>query len=68
MLQKKFNEAEIIYPQSVWAPRASLMAAYAYFSQAYYEDAILELNRFIKKYNNLKLMVNSCIIWERKLS
>jgi len=48
---KKFNEAEIIYPQSVWAPRASLMAAYAYFSQAYYEDAILELNRFIKKYN-----------------
>ena len=48
---KKFNEAEIIYPQSVWAPRASLMAAYAYFSQAYYEDSILELNRFIKKYN-----------------
>ena len=48
---KKFNEAEIIYPQSVWAPRASLMAAYAYFSQSYYEDAILELDRFIKKYN-----------------
>jgi len=47
---KKFNEAEIIYPQSIWAPRASLMAAYAYFSQAYYDDAILELNRFIKKY------------------
>tara|TARA_B100001175_G_C19511564_1_gene644264 strand:+ start:831 stop:1673 length:843 start_codon:yes stop_codon:yes gene_type:complete len=48
---KKFNEAEIIYPQSIWAPRASLMASYSYFSQAYYDDAILELNRFIKKYN-----------------
>ena len=48
---KKFNEAEIIYPQSIWAPRASLMAAYAYFSQAYYDDAILELDRFVKKYD-----------------
>ena len=25
---KKFNEAEILYPQSIWAPRASLMSAY----------------------------------------
>ena len=27
---KKFNEAEILYPQSIWAPRSSLMAAYAF--------------------------------------
>ena len=27
------------------------MAAYAYFSQAYYDDAILELDRFVKKYD-----------------
>ena len=47
---KKFNEVEIIYPQSIWAPRASLMAAYGYYSQSYYEDAILELERFLKKY------------------
>ena len=49
---KKFNEAELIYPQSIWAPRANLMAAYAYFSGFYYGDAILELNKFLDKYNN----------------
>ena len=47
---KKFNEAEILFPQSQWAPRAALMAAYAYYSQDYYSDAIAELNRFIKVY------------------
>ena len=26
---KKFNEAELLYPQSDWAPRSSLMAAYS---------------------------------------
>ena len=30
---KKFNEAELLYPQSSWAPRAALMSAYAYYSQ-----------------------------------
>ena len=49
---KKFNEAEILYPQSEWAPRSTLMAAYAYYSQDYYYDAITELERFIKKYPN----------------
>ena len=49
---KKFNEAEILYPQSEWAPRSVLMAAYAYYSQDYYFDAISELERFIKKYPN----------------
>ena len=47
---KKFNEAEILYPQSEWAPKSTLMAAYAYYSQDYYYDAISELERFIKKY------------------
>ena len=28
---KKFNEAELLYPQSEWAPKAALMAAYAYY-------------------------------------
>ena len=32
---KKFNEVEILFPQSVWAPKSSLMAAYAYFSKDY---------------------------------
>ena len=49
---KKFSEAELLYPQSVWAPRAVLMAAYGYFSQGYYTYAINELERFIVKYKN----------------
>ena len=49
---RKFNEAELLYPQSVWAPRAALMAAYAYFSQLYYDDTILELEKFLQKYKN----------------
>jgi len=47
---KKFNEAEILYPQSIWAPRAALMAAYSYYLQDYYGDATAELERFIKVY------------------
>ena len=47
---KKFNEAEILFPQSIWAPRSILMAAYAYYSDAYYGDAIFELNRYLKTY------------------
>ena len=49
---KKFNEAEILYPQSNWAPKSALMAAYSYFSQAYYSDSIYELERFLKTYPN----------------
>ena len=51
---KKFNEAELLYPQSVWAPKAALMAAYAYYSQDYYFDAEYELKRFLKVYPNQK--------------
>ena len=47
---KKFNEAEILFPQSEWAPKSILMAAYAYYTQDYYEDTIIELQRFIKLY------------------
>ena len=47
---KKFNEAETLYPQSSWAPKAALMAAYSYYSQDYYADSIMELERFIKIY------------------
>ncbi len=51
---KKFNEAELLYPQSDWAPKAALMAAYSYYSQDYYYDAEYELNRFLKVYPNEK--------------
>ena len=49
---KKFNEAEVLFPQSEFAPKAALMAAYSYYSQNYYGDAIAELERFIKIYPN----------------
>jgi len=47
---KQFNEAELLYPQSEWAPKAILMASYGYYTQGYYQSAGDELNRFIKKY------------------
>jgi len=49
---KKFNEAELLYPQSIWAPRAALMASYSYFAYFYYSDAVLELEKFLDKYKN----------------
>ena len=49
---KKFNEVELLYPQSIWAPRSTLMAAYAYYSDLYFSDAIFELERFLNKYKN----------------
>ncbi len=47
---KKFSEAELLFPQSVWAPRAVLMSAYGYFTQGYYGYAINDLERFLVKY------------------
>ena len=49
---KKFTEAELLFPQSAWAPKSALMAAYSYFSSAYYADAIYEIERFLKTYPN----------------
>ena len=51
---KKFNEAEMLFPQSKWAPKSALMAAYSYYTQDYYLDAVAELERFIKLYPNNK--------------
>ncbi len=47
---KKFSEAELLFPQSIWAPRAALMSAYSYYSNEYYADTIYELERFLKTY------------------
>ncbi len=47
---KKFNEAEMLFPQSEWAPKSALMAAYSYYAQDYYGDAVAELERFLKVY------------------
>ena len=51
---KKFNEAELLYPQSQWAPKAALMAGYTYYSDNYYGDAIFEIERYLKTYPNHK--------------
>ena len=47
---KKFNEAELLFPQSPWAAKSVLMAAYAYYSDGYYSDAIYELERYLTTY------------------
>ena len=51
---KKFNEVEILFPQSIWAPKSALMAAYAYYSQDFYGDSIAEVERFIRVYPSYK--------------
>lgn len=43
-----FDEIERQHPYSVWAPRAQIMAAYAYYSANKYDDAVLTLERFIQ--------------------
>ena len=48
----KFKEAELIFPQSDWAPMASLMAAYSYYSQDYYFDAEEQIEDYLKRYPN----------------
>ena len=54
---EKFNEAELLYPQSLWAPRSSLMSAYSFYYGSYYVDAIEELNRFKEIYPNHERIV-----------
>ena len=46
----KFLEAELLYPQSEWAPRSALMASYSYYLQNYYAEALSNLERFLITY------------------
>ena len=47
---KKFLEAELLYPQSEWASKSSLMASYAYYIEGNYSGALYNLERFLKTY------------------
>ncbi len=47
---QKFLEAELLFPQSIWASRSALMAAYSYYLQNYYAEALLNLERYLKTY------------------
>ena len=51
---KKFLEAEILLPQSQWAPKSVLMASYSYYMQSYYSLAIENIKRYFKTYPNDK--------------
>ena len=48
--KKKFKEAESLMPQSTWAAKASLMAAYADYNRNAYSDSVFGLERHINNY------------------
>ena len=45
---KLFDEIERQYPYSEWSSRAEIMAAYSYFQDEKFDDAIMALDRFIQ--------------------
>ncbi|MCC7045178.1 MAG: outer membrane protein assembly factor BamD, partial [Alphaproteobacteria bacterium] len=45
---KAFDEVERQHPYSVWATKAQLMAAFAYYQKNRYDEAIIALDRFIQ--------------------
>ncbi len=47
---QKFLEAELLFPQSSWAPKSALMASYSFYLQNYYSEALSNLNRYLKTY------------------
>ena len=51
---KKFLESELLFPQSEWAARSSLMASYSYYMQNFYAEALSNLERYLKTYPNDK--------------
>ena len=53
----KFLEAEILYPQSKWAPKSALMAAYSFYLQNFYAEAISNLERYLTTYPQDKNLV-----------
>ena len=51
---QKFLEAELLFPQSDWAPKSAIMASYSYYIQNYYSEALSNLDRYLKTYPNDK--------------
>ena len=47
---KKFLDAELLFPQSEWAPKSALMASYSYYLQNFYAEAVENLQRYLKTY------------------
>jgi len=57
LASKKFLEAEILFPQSQWAPKSLIMASYSYYLQDYYNESIRSLKRYLENYPNDKNLV-----------
>ena len=53
----KFIESEMLYPQSIWAPKSAIMASYSYYLQNYYVEAIGNLERYLETYPNNKFEI-----------
>ena len=47
---KKFLESEMLFPQSIWAPKSALMSAYSYYMMDNYSSAKSNLERYIGTY------------------
>jgi len=45
---KGFEEVDRQHPYSVWATKAEIMAAFAYYQSNKYDEAIIALDRFIQ--------------------
>ena len=48
----KFLEAELAYPQSIWAAKSLLMASYSLYLQENFVEARFHLERYLKIYPN----------------
>jgi len=53
---EKFLESELLFPQSIWAPKSVLMAAYSLYMLDNYSDAKFNLERYINTYPKDKNM------------
>ena len=47
---KKFSEAESMLPQTDWASKSAIMSSYCLYNINFYDEAILNLERFIRIY------------------
>ena len=48
--RKKFDESENLLPQTQWAAKSALMSSYCMYSMNLYDEAVLNLKRFLKTY------------------
>ena len=48
--QKNLMKQKFCFHNQIWAPKSALMAAYSYYAQDYYGDAIAELIDLLKVY------------------